>query len=72
MPMVIAAEAETARNEAYFGQVINEANRLSNDIAFLRLQFRALFLPAEDVRHILNMYIKSAIESNQSAIGISS
>lgn len=70
MPMVIAAEAETARNEAYFGQVINEANRLSNDIAFLRLQFRALFLPAEDVRHILNMYIKSAIESNQSAIGI--
>lgn len=70
MPMVIAAEAETVRNEAYFGQVINEANRLSNDIAFLRLQFRALFLPAEDVRHILNMYIKSAIESNQSAIGI--
>jgi methyl-accepting chemotaxis protein len=70
MPMVIAAEAETARNEAFFGQVINETNRLSNDIAFLRQQFRALFLSAEDVRHILNMYIKSAIENNQSAIGI--
>ncbi|KGJ94425.1 methyl-accepting chemotaxis protein [Colwellia psychrerythraea] len=69
-PMVIAAEAETARNEAFFSQVINEANRLSNDIAFLRQQFRALFLSAEDVRHILNMYIKSAIESNQSAIGV--
>ncbi len=70
MPMVIAADAETARNEAFFGQVINETNRLSNDIAFLRHQFRALFLSAEDVRHILNMYIKSAIESNQSAIGV--
>jgi methyl-accepting chemotaxis protein len=70
MPMVIAADAETARNEAFFGQVINETNRLSNDIAFLRQQFRALFLSAEDVRHILNMYIKSAIESNQSAIGV--
>ncbi len=69
-PMIIAAEAETARNEAFFSQVINEANRLSNDIAFLRQQFRALFLSAEDVRHILNMYIKSAIENNQSAIGV--
>jgi methyl-accepting chemotaxis protein len=68
--MVIAAEAETARNETFFGQVINETNRLSNDIAFLRQQFRALFLSAEDVRHILNMYLKSAIESNQSAIGV--
>lgn len=70
MPMVIAADAETARNEVFFGQVINEAERLSNDISFLRVQFRSLFLPAEDVRHILNMYIKSAIENNQSAIGV--
>ncbi|MDX2368205.1 MAG: hypothetical protein QNK36_07360 [Colwellia sp.] len=70
MPMVIAADAETARNEAFFGQVINEVNRLSNDITFLRLQFRALFLSSEDVRHILNMYIKSAMESNESAVGV--
>jgi methyl-accepting chemotaxis protein len=70
MPMVIAADAETARNEVFFGQVINKANRLSSDIAFLRVQFRALFLSAEDVRHILNMYIKSAMESNQSAVGV--
>ncbi|MEY8214862.1 MAG: hypothetical protein RPR97_10335, partial [Colwellia sp.] len=70
MPMVIAADAETARNEVFFGQVINETKRLSSDIAFLRLQFRSLFLSAEDVRHILNMYIKGAIESNQSALGV--
>jgi len=70
MPMVIAADAETARNEVFFGQVINEANRLASDIAFLRVQFRALFLSAEDVRHILNMYIKSAMESNRSAVGV--
>ncbi len=70
MPMVISADAEAARNEAFFGQVISEANRLSNDIAFLRQQFRSLFLATEDVRHILNMYIKSAIESNQSALGV--
>ena len=70
MPMVIAADAETARNEVFFGQVINEANRIASDIAFLRVQFRALFLSAEDVRHILNMYIKSAMESNRSAVGV--
>ena len=70
MPMVIAADAETARNEVFFDQVINEANRLASDIAFLRVQFRALFLSAEDVRHILNMYIKSAMENNQSAVGV--
>jgi methyl-accepting chemotaxis protein len=70
MPMVIAADAEAARNEIFFSQATKEAERLANDIAFLRTQFRSLFLPAEDVRHILNMYIKGAIENTPSALGI--
>jgi len=70
MPMVISADAEKARNEVFFAQAINEAQRFASDITFLRQQFRSLFLPAEDVRHILNMYIKGALASNQSALGI--
>lgn len=70
MPMIIATDAETARNEAFFGQVVNDVNRLSSDIAFLRLQFRALSLPAEDVRHVVNMYLRNAIENNHSAVGV--
>ncbi|SEK33785.1 methyl-accepting chemotaxis sensory transducer with Cache sensor [Colwellia chukchiensis] len=70
MPMLISADAEKARNEVFFSQAINEAQRFSSDISFLRQQFRSLFLPAEDVRHILNMYIKGALASNQNALGI--
>ena len=70
MPMVIAVDAETARNEAFFGQVATDVKRLSSDIAFLRLQFRALSLSVEDVRHVANMYLKNAIENNQSAVGV--
>ena len=69
-PMTILADAEKARNEVFFSQIINETKRFSNDIAFLRAQFRSLFLPTEDVRHILNMYVKRALESNQSALGV--
>lgn len=69
-PMMILADAEKARNEVFFEQEIREARRYAKDIAFLRQQFRALFLPAEDVRHILNMYIKGSLESNPSALGI--
>jgi len=70
LPMSILSDAEKARNEVFFKQVINETKRFSSDISFLTMQFSALSLSGNDLRNVLNKYVKGALESNQSALGV--
>lgn len=68
--MEAIASGEQSRIEQLFSSTVLVAEGYGRDITFLRTQFRSLFLPAEDVRHILNQYIAGALQSNPNALGI--
>lgn len=68
--METIADGEQARIQRLFATAIQSVTGYSRDIDFLRSQFRALYLPAEDVRFVLNDYIAGALKNNTDVLGI--
>jgi methyl-accepting chemotaxis protein len=68
--MAVSADEQQARILKVFDSVILDVKTYAHDIEFLRTQFRSLFLPSDDVRHILNQYLKGALTNNPDALGL--
>ncbi|GAA5317626.1 MAG: methyl-accepting chemotaxis protein [Candidatus Pelagadaptatus aseana] len=68
--MRASADEQQGRIEDFFSGMAINVKTYSHDIAFLRQQFRSLFLPSDDVRFILHEYIQGALKNNPDALGL--
>ncbi|WP_428033249.1 methyl-accepting chemotaxis protein [Amphritea sp.] len=68
--METVASAEQLRIEKLFASNALAAAGYARDIAFLRDQFRSLYISSDDVRHIINQYIAGALQNNPEVLGI--
>jgi len=68
--MATIADGEQARIQRLFASSAQSVIGYSRDIDFLRRQFRALYLPAEEVRFVLNDYVAGALQNNPDVLGI--
>lgn len=64
------ATAEELRLEKLFTSNALTASGYARDIAFLRTQFRSLYIPSDDVRHIINQYIAGMLQNNPDVLGV--
>ncbi|WP_299200452.1 methyl-accepting chemotaxis protein [uncultured Amphritea sp.] len=64
------ATAEELRIENTFTSNALAAAGYARDIAFLRTQFRSLYIPSDDVRHIINQYIAGTLQNNPDVLGV--
>ena len=78
-PKLLATAKSSMKNNADKQKVLIEdtfRNSVSNvqsyaeQIAFLRQEFRALFLDSDDIRHIINQFLMNAMKNNQTAVGL--
>ena len=64
------ASAEQERIERLFSSTVMNASGYARNIAFLREQFRSLYISSDDVRYIINQYIAGALQNNPDVIGV--